>query len=114
LRGLLREREVAVAEVDVDDVPGAELAGEESARDLVEDRRLDQALQRARAVHRVVALRRERRLRTVGHLEADLALLEDLADARDLDLDDAAELLAREAVEDDDVVDAVQELGTKV
>jgi len=91
-----------------------DLAGEDLAAEVGLDLLLEEALQRARTVDGIVAGVGEVLLRAVGELELDLALAEALADTTELDLDDALQLLAREAVEDDDLVDPVQELGTEV
>ena len=46
--------------------------------------------------------------------EGEPLLGEALADALELEVDDGGDLVAREAVEDDDLVDAVEELGAEV
>src|SRR5689334_10916140 len=73
----------------------------------------DGALQRTRAERRLVADVDEAHLRRFRELEAELAIGDELLEAPQLDVDDAAQILLRQRAEDDDVVDAVQELRTK-
>ena len=66
-----------------------------------------------RAERWVVALIGELVQGLVGELDRHVALDELLAEALYLDLDDVAHVLALELVEDDDLVDPVEELGTE-
>ena len=91
--------------------PSREPPFEQRARERVLDEPLDRALERPRAVRRIPALLGEQLLRLVRDLELDPPLREPLAQPRELQLDDVGELLARQRLEDDDLVDAVQELG---
>ena len=75
---------------------------------------LDGALQRTRSEVRVVALREEQVFCRVGELERDLAIGQQAANVFEPQLDDLDQLLFAERAEDDDVVDAVQELGLEV
>src|SRR5690606_39449141 len=75
---------------------------------------LDRALQGARAELRIVALRREDVLGGLRDLEAEIAALEALPQARQLHVDDGAQLLATEATVHDDLVEAVEELRTEL
>jgi hypothetical protein len=74
---------------------------------------LYQAFERTRPVLRIVAALGEIVGRLFGELEFDLALLESLAQAADLDADDLAQLLAAQRMEHHDLVDAVEKLGTE-
>ena len=91
-----------------------DLAGEDLSTERGLELLLQQPLERARAVDRVVAGVREVLERRVGELDLDLALRQPRPQPAELDLDDLLELLARQAVEDDDLVDAVEELGPEV
>ena len=86
--------------------------------DLLRQRRfdllLDGALERPRAVHRVVAAVRQIVARGVGEVEGEVAVGQPLLEPAELDVDDLPDVVALERVEDDDVVDAVQELGAEV
>ncbi len=93
------------------DVAGPELALEQLQRELVDELLLDHPLERARAVGRVVAEVAEQRPRVVGQLDLDAALAHTLDQPLDLQVDDLADLLARERVELDDLVEPVDELG---
>src|SRR5690349_8045981 len=89
--------------------PGAAL--EQLQRERVLDQALDGALQRTRAERRVVSLLGDHALGLGRQLERDLALAEQLLEPRQLQLHDVLDLLRAERTEDDDVVDAVEELG---
>src|SRR4051794_31204017 len=108
-RGLL-EHELAVLDVDADDVALREAAVEQSERKRVLDEPLQRALQRPRAVRRIPARLRHDLLRRVAQLELQAPLAKACAQLRELQLNDRAQLLAREWVELDDLVDPVQEL----
>src|SRR2546423_4405801 len=99
---------------DADGLAGQNLAAQEFRRERVLYERLYRALQGARAVERVVALAREQSFRRVVEFEMHVALLQHSAQAFELNLDDVADLLARELVEDDYVVNAIQELRLEV
>ena len=75
---------------------------------------LDRALQRARAEIRIVAFGEEQLFRGVGELERNLAVGQQAAHVFEPQLDDLDQLLFAQRAEDDDVVDAVQELGPEV
>src|SRR5439155_20537204 len=62
----------------------------------------------------VEALLRNERLRVVRKLERDLSLRKPLGEDLRLLLDDLHELRSHEVLEDDDLVDAVQELGPEL
>ena len=109
-----RKHEALPLVVDAHAVAVADLAGEDLSREAVLDALLDDALQRSRAELRVVAFARERDGCRRRDTERDAARREALAQVAELDLDDAAELLARQRVEDHGLVDAVQELWPQV
>src|SRR4051812_25338050 len=92
----LLEDEIAVLGVDADGVAFGEVALEEPKRERVLDQPLDRALQRASAIGRVPAGLREHLFRSVGDLEVEAALGQPLAQAPQLQLDDRADLVARE------------------
>src|SRR5215216_627984 len=108
------EGELVHVRIDDDGVALLKLALEHLERQRVQHAALDRALERAGAVDRVVALLDEQVLGGVGELERDLALAQAAHEAGELDLDDLAQLLLRERVEDDDLVDAVDELRREV
>src|SRR5207245_11758154 len=70
--------------------------------------------ERTGAVRRVVAFAHEDFLRAVRELHVDLSLLEPLHEAGNLDLDNLLQVLLAERMEEDDLVDAVEELGPEV
>ena len=91
----------------------AQLGSEDLFGERVLDVLQDGALQRARSERRLVAEIDEARPRGGEQLELELAIHEELLEANELDVDDAGEVVLRERTEDDDVVDAVQELRAK-
>src|SRR5437763_3892451 len=114
-RGRLRERESAVgSDVDDDVVAVDELALQHAHRQRLDQVLLDGPLERPRAVDGVEALASHQLLGRLSELQRDLALGESRPQRPQLDLDDALDLLQAERVEDDDLVDAVQELGSEM
>ena len=97
--------------VDQDRRAGLELAAEHEVGERILDEALDRAAQRAGAHRRVVALLDQQLLRLLGELDAGLVLAHLLAQALQHQVDDRLDLVLRQLVEDDHLVDAVQELG---
>src|SRR2546425_11984240 len=110
----LFELQTRVAHVDDDLVALAELAFEHPERQRVEDAPLDGPFQGPRAVHRIVTLGDQKILRVVRELDHNLPLLEPLQQVVRLDVDDLLHVVDAERVEEDDLVDAVQELRSEV
>src|SRR5215471_1311912 len=102
---LAAEAELAVLEVDHDPAVVAPRAGEQLAAEYRLELALQQALQRAGAVDRIVAGGGEVLERPRRQLELDLPLGQPRAQPAELDHDDLLQLLAAERVEDDDLVD---------
>src|SRR3954447_6321315 len=107
----LVEDELAVRDVDPDGVALGKFALEQPQRELVDELLLDHPLQRAGAIGRVEAEVAELLSCLLGELDLDAPLADPARQGIDLDLDDLAEVVLGEAVEDDHVVDPVQELG---
>src|SRR5215813_10056539 len=95
---------------DDDGFVGPNFAAEEFHRQRVLDHILNGAFQRTRAVDRVKALARQKLFGRIVEPKSDLALFEHAAQRFELNLDDPAQLLDPQALEDDHVVDAVEEL----
>ena len=87
----------AVAFVDLDRLAVRDLAAQDRVGERVLEIFLDRALQRPRAVDRIVADPAEPGAGAVGELEHDLAVLEQLLDVGDLDVDDRAHMLLARA-----------------
>ena len=100
--------------VDADCLAGLEAARQQRLGELVLDHVLDDAAQRPRAVVDVVAELDDVVLGFLRDLELDLLGVELVAHPREQQLDDHPDLLDLEAAEDDDRVDAVQELGPEL
>src|SRR5439155_21243354 len=100
----------------VDAYPGAvaDLAGDDLLRGARLHLLLDGAAKRARPVDRVIAALGQVLLGAVGEVERQVAVGQAGLEPRELEVDDLAHVGARQRVEDDDVVDAVEELGPEV
>src|SRR4029079_12497644 len=90
------------------------LTGEDFVGERVLEIFLHGALQRPCAIDRVVTDAPEPGARGIGEVEPDLAILEQLREPRDLDVDDRAHVAGTEAVEQDDLVEAVEKLGPEM
>src|SRR6266571_7575307 len=91
-------------------VPFPVLSLEHGERERVLQEPLDGALQGPGPVDGIVALRDQELLRRRRHLEPHLSVGHESLEPRDLEIDDLADVLARERSEDDGIVHAVQEL----
>src|SRR5205823_9062571 len=107
----LGERELAVADPDADAVARSELSLEDLLRQRILDLLLDGPLQRSRTVHRIETGLSEAVAGGIIERQVHVALDQALAEVEELDVDDGADLLRAEGMEDHDVVDAVDELG---
>src|SRR5215207_213898 len=96
--------------VDQDRRAGGELAAEHEVGERVLDEALDRAPERAGAHRRVVALVDEQLLRLGRQFDAGVVLAHLLAQAQEHQVDDREDLVARELVEDDHLVDPVEQL----
>src|SRR5687768_224180 len=94
-------------------ITGAELAGEQSERERIDLELLQCTLQGTCTIDRIVPGLRDARDRMIGEVHGDLPFREQLVEPTELDLHDLAELVLRERLEEDDLVDAVQELGAE-
>src|SRR4051794_28260086 len=90
-----------------------ELGPEDEVRQRILDVALDRPAKRAGAHRRIPALLDQEVLGLLGEIELELALGERLADAAEQQLHDRLDLVLLQLVEDDDVVDSVEELGTE-
>ena len=106
--------QLAVADVDSDDRPLVELAGEQGATDPRLQLVGEVAPQRAGSVHRVVAMLGDEPACVLGEFECRAALGQAAAQLLDLQIDDLLDLRQGQAAEQDDVVDPVEELGPEV
>ena len=100
--------------VDGDVVAVADGAVEDFDGEGVLDEALDGALEGAGTVGAVVAGFEDELARGGGEGEGDLAVGEHGGELGEAEVDDAGELLFAEGMEDDDIVDAVEELGAEV
>ena len=95
-------------------MPGWKRPEQQRLGERVLDHVLDHAAQRPRAVVDVVAQLDDVVLGLLGDLELDLLRPQLVAHAGQQQLDDHADLLDLQRAEDDDRVDAVQELGPEL
>src|SRR4051794_15891035 len=96
------------------DLAALDLAEEDLLRELVLDLALDRPAQRPGTQHGVEPAAREQRLRRRRQLDGHVLVGELRLHPRDHEVDHRDDLLLRQLVEHDDVVDAVQELRAEV
>lgn len=94
--------------------PVLDLPGQQFPRDRVDQVFLDHAFERARAIDRVVAAVGDPGEGPVVEGQGQAAVGEEFFEARQLDADDSGHLVAAEAAEQDDLVDAVEEFGAEM
>ena len=90
------------------------VAGQHVPRQRILEPALDGPPQRPRAIDRVVALARQVGEGRIGHPQAQARLRQPPREARHQEPDDLAQLRLAERPEDDDLVDAVEELRPEV
>src|SRR6187402_2486525 len=108
------EFERAVVSGSTDTVAWQEFAREDRLRQGVFHLLLDGTLERPRTVHRVVTRLAQQVERRVIERELEVAFNESLLQLPELDVDDGADLRLAQWMEHADVIDAVDELRTKV
>jgi len=99
--------ERAVFGIDMDGLAFADFAFKDVYAERVENFFLDCALQRAGAVNGIVTFARDQFLGRIGKIERDLLLLEPFRQAAKLNFNDLPEIVFGEAIENDDLVDAI-------
>src|ERR1700677_492652 len=104
------DRQEALRNAELDRRAVGQFTGEQHLRQRVLHPFLDHALQGARAVGRIVPLVGQPLPRLGVEAERVLTVLEQPVQALELYVDDLAHVLAPEAMEEDDFIDAVQEL----
>src|SRR6185295_18280329 len=97
--------------IDSNALPVVNLALEQLERKRVQYFALDDAFQWSGAVCRVIAEFDEKVLRGNGQFQLYVPLSKATQQALDLDLHDLTQVIARQHIEDDGLVDTVQELG---
>src|ERR1700694_3427624 len=102
-----------VLDIYLDGIAVADGAVEDAAGHAIFDLFLDDALEGARTVLWVVAQVGEKFCGGVAQVQGDVTLFQARAQAIDLYLHDAPHLITGDLVEDDDFIDAVDELGSK-
>src|ERR1700693_2407918 len=105
---------MALRSAELDRRAVADLPGKQHLRQWVLHPLLDHAFQRTCAISRIVPLVGEPLPRLGVEAEPDLAVFQEPVQALELDVDDLAHILATEAMEEDDFIDAVQELGPEM
>src|SRR5690606_27070782 len=104
------ERPALRSHVHLDLVAARELAHQDLLRERILEVTLDRPAERTSTEALVVAVVDEVLDRRIRQLELQLLLLEPALDLREEDMNDLADLLLRQRMEDDDVVQPVQEL----
>ena len=91
-----------------------DLSRQDQFRERILDGALDHTLQRPRAIGWIVTAVREPSSRLGIEVERDLAILQELLKPLQLNIDNRAHLFAPQAVEEQDIVDAVQKFGPEM
>src|SRR5690606_31577929 len=112
--GTSGERQLIVCRVDHHVVAFAEVAFENAHGQWIEHAALDGPLERAGPVYGIIPFLHEQIPGRRGQLDGDLAILEPLQQALQLDVHDLRRLILRQPLEEDDLVDAVDELRPEV
>ncbi len=99
---------------DLDDRAVDEFAGEQHLRERILHRLLDDAFERPCAIRRIITFVGEPLPALGVKLKRDLAVLQQFGEPPELDVDDRRHVLAAQAVEQDDLVDAVEEFGAEM
>src|SRR5262245_8167901 len=103
-----------MVDVDPDDRSFAQLTGEEGSTDPCLQLVREVAPERSRAVDRIVTMLHHQAARVRGELEGRTALGQPVPQVLDLEVDYLFNLRQGEPAEQDDVIDAVEELGPEM
>ncbi len=109
-----RERQPICACIDAYRLTLTELTLQQSERKRILQLALDHTLQRASAVDRIVADLGQVLAGRRADLEMVTGLLDSLCEPGQLDLNDAGQVVLRQAMEHDHLIDAVEELRAEV
>src|SRR3954463_9188986 len=101
-------------DVDHDGFAFVEVAVDQLERQRILDQPLDRAPHRPGAVLRVVTFGDDDVLGGGRNFELELAILQEFAYVRQLDVHDLTQVFARQSIKYDDIVNAVQKLGPEV
>src|SRR6266496_2293823 len=99
----------AIGCIDLDCISIANGTIEDAAGNTVFNLFLDDALERARSILRVVALGCQQVFRCITQMQGDMTVCQAWSQAIDLDLHNALHLIARDLMEDDYFIDTVDE-----
>src|SRR5688572_7231654 len=108
------EREPRRANIDDDAIAFAEIAFQHAHSQRIEDPPLDGSFQWTSPIRRIIPFLYEEFLGRIRQLDLDLTVRQTLHQSTQLDVDDLLDVLSRERVEEDDLVDTVQEFGPEM
>ncbi len=108
------ERQPIRADVHNDAIALGEFAFEDAHGKRVQDPPLNGSLERASTVAGIIPLLHEEFLRPFGELDFDFPVGQSLHQPSQLDIDDLLDVIARQGVEEDDFVDAIEEFRPEV
>jgi hypothetical protein len=114
LRESVAKLERAVFGVDFDSLAFPDFAFKDVNAKRIENFLLDGALERTCSVNRVVTFARDQFLRGIGKIERDLLLFEPFRQTAELNFDNLFEVVFSESIENDDLIDPVEKLGSKM
>ena len=113
-RLLFEELQLAGLDVDPHGVSLREFPLQDLHRQGIQDAPLKCALERARAIRRIVAFGEQEILGGFAELDPDLALFQSRDQATHLDVNDGAQVLPTQGVKENDLVDPIEEFRTEV
>ena len=105
------ERKISVLNVDGDPIAVGELATEDCVGQFVLQAMLNDSLQRASSVNRIVTLFGELLSSRIGDVQRKAVVFDSLFQPNELQVYDLSDFVSRQRMEHDDFVNTVKELG---
>lgn len=100
--------------VDADAISLLKFTVEDLETERIEDFSLDDSSQRASAVSGIIAFLDQESFGVIGELQANLSVAKALEEPLELEVDNLGDLPIIQTVEDDDLIDAIEKLGTEM
>src|SRR5262245_10729794 len=110
----LGKAQLVAVHADDDVIAVHEATFEHPPREGIEQVFLQRPLERAGAIRRIIAFADEKVFRRVGEVHRDLPIGQPLQQTPELDVHNLLDVLARQRVEEEDLVDPVQEFGPEM
>ena len=100
--------------VDADAISLLKFTVEDLETERIEDFSLDDSSQRSSAVSGIIAFLDQESFGVIGELQANLSVAKALEEPLELEVDNLGDLPIIQTVEDDDLIDAIEKLGTEM